>query len=225
LPAKALKERAPEAVTLLSGFLASVSLVLAARGLLEESVRLAFVCLALDVLDGFLARRLGAVSERGELLDRVFDRLYQVVVPALIYSLYVQPGLLSAAYATSIITIAYWRLARRAPERKYFSGLPLNVHMVVALSSAYSRAPAPAWLMLALAALSASPIKYYRRRATRSTDSTLAFALKFSAPLALAALPYGNGASAVFLCAELAALAYAALGWVPLALVRNQAQG
>lgn len=177
------------------------------------------VCLSVDALDGYLARRLGTTSERGELLDRVFDRLHQIVTPSVIYYTFLHDAL-ATMYAASIITISYWRLVRRVPSREYFAGLPLNVHTILMIASIYSGCPMDPAILLLLALLSASPLKYYRRRRTsRMRDGGSLWFARFAVPLAIASFPRPlETLGPLFLLLEFAALAYAALGWLPFAM-------
>lgn len=215
----------PNLVTVTMGLTASLSLAMSALGRDVLAVRLAFLALSLDVLDGYLARKLGAVTEKGALLDRLFDRLYQVVLPATLYVRLMQGDPLAIVYCVAFITLSYVRIVERPPSRRWFMGLPLNVHMIVVLSSfARGGRPIPPWLMLALLALSAVRIRYVKyslRGEMLEEASDVTYPVRLAVPLALALIPYEGPALLAFEVLFWAALAYAALGWVPAYLVRR----
>ena len=206
----------PEAVTVSTGLLASLALITAVLGMPEYSIRIIFLCLALDVVDGYLARKLGTASERGEFLDRLFDRLYQIVVPAVLYTKYIHPSPTAILYATLIITISYWRLSRRVPTRECFAGLPLHVHTILILASMFSGFPVPPQLMLILALLSLVPIKYYRRslKTPPTSNQGTLWPVRLAVPLLLSIAPYEK-LSLAFLTLEVLTLAYVVMGWIP----------
>lgn len=97
-----------------------------------------FLAAVLDFLDGWIARRLGAESELGKLLDSLADVVTFGVLPACIVfqllmaswsrepdALYVPMALAFPAFALALA--AAWRLARfsiQRPQQQRFSGLP-----------------------------------------------------------------------------------------------------
>ena len=214
---KELKHAIPETITVSMGFIASLAIVLASIGKYSVSLRLVFICLALDVLDGLLARALKSVSERGEFLDRLFDRLYQIVAPAIIYVQAADHSPPAMVYASIIISGSFWRLSRRVPTREYFAGLPLFTHTIIIVSSVISGYLIPPCIMIILAILSIIPIKYYRRRTRFShlENKGTFWIPRLIIPLILAALPYRGVFSKIFLIIEVAILAYVASGWIP----------
>ncbi len=206
----------PELITTLTGVVSSVSIMLVVKGEVELAIRLIFLCLALDTLDGLVARALNASSERGEFLDRLFDRLYQVMVPAIIYAQITDWNALSVAYSSLIITISFWRLARRVPSREYFAGLPLFVHTIVIISGFLSGFVPPPWVMILLCIASAIPVKYYRRRTvfSHTENKGTYWHFRLAIPLLLSIAPYEK-IGIIFLVIEVATLAYVLLGWIP----------
>ena len=206
----------PEMVTVSNGFIASLSLLLIVSGNIELGVRLIFLCMALDVIDGFLARYLNVASEKGEFLDRVFDRLYQVVAPSLLYCSISDWSLGSIVYASIMITTGFWRLARRVPNREYFAGLPLFTHTLLITSFYISGTLFPYYIMITLAVASIIPIKYYRRNPKYSpveNKGTYWF-IRLIIPLILSLSPF-NPLKPLFLVIEYTVLVYAVVGWIP----------
>ncbi len=211
------KRMVPEIITASMGFVASLAIVLASIGECMVSLRLIFLCLALDVLDGLFARALKAVSERGEFLDRLFDRLYQIVAPAIIYVQALKSSPEALMYASIIISGSFWRLSRRVPTREYFAGLPLFTHTILIVSSIISGYLIPPYIMIVLAILSIIPIKYYRRKTSFShlENKGTFWIPRLLIPLILLIIPYTGVFSKLFLAIELAILAYIAFGWIP----------
>ncbi|MEM0179598.1 MAG: CDP-alcohol phosphatidyltransferase family protein [Fervidicoccaceae archaeon] len=213
------KSQVPNTITVLNTFVASYALLLSFRGDNVLAIRLIFISLALDVLDGLLARKLNSMSEEGELLDRVTDRIYQIIVPSLIYVQSQSWSFLSQLYACLIITVSFWRLIRKVPSKDKFLGLPLFAHTFVIIAGYLSGFIPPPYLLLAMAALSALPISYFRRFGKgepRETKGT-AWQLRMGIPLILAFSPYGQ-LSLFFTVLEILVLLYAFAGWIPLSL-------
>lgn len=218
--------RPADIVTLAGGLAAGAAVALASAGALEASLRLLFASYALDVLDGWVARRTGGGTSRGQTLDRALDRVSQVVAPLAVYASWLSAQnaawtiiALFALYAGGLVAAAFWRLVYRpVPSLDYFSGLPMFVHAVVLLSSVLSGASVHPAVLLALLAASAAPIPYTRRLRGRGGPSPAPWP-RLAVMLLLAAAPYDNG-----LVAELASLvrvavlAYALAGWLPPAL-------
>ncbi len=206
----------PESITVVNGFLASLAVLLVASGKLELAIRIIFVSLALDVLDGLVARWLKATSEKGEFLDRLFDRIYQVVAPALLYSYIYNWDYSAVFYSSLIITIGFWRLSRRVPSRDYFAGLPMFVHTFIIISSYLGSVMVSPFIMMILAIASLVPVKYYRRsrRFSSKENKGTYWPLRIIIPSVMAILPYGQ-LDLLFKIALLIILAYAVIGWLP----------
>ncbi len=206
----------PGLVTVINGFVASLSLIFVAMGELQTGIRLIFLCMALDVLDGLIARLLEATSEKGEFLDRLYDRVYQIIVPALLYTRYMGWSWSSIAYSSLIVTVALWRLSRRVPGREYFAGLPLFIHTMVILSSFLSGISVRPEIMLILAVLSLLPLKYYRRSLKYSSSENRGtyWSLRLAVPLILAFVPY-KPLKPLFVLLLYSSLFYTFVGWLP----------
>jgi len=206
----------PNAVTVFNTFVSSLALLAAFKGSYELSIRLIFVCMSLDVLDGLLARKLNAMSDEGELLDRVTDRIYQVLIPSLIYVNASSWSLTSQAYAALIITISFWRLVRKVPSKDKFAGLPLFAHTLVIIFGYLGGCLLPGYAMIIMAVLSAVPVPYFRRLRTGGPSETRGtlWQLRISAPILLAFIPYAS-LSPLFRALLIIAAFYVAFGWVP----------
>ena len=218
--------RPADAVTLAGGLTAGAAVALASAGALEASLRLLFVSYALDVLDGWVARRTGGGTPEGRMLDRALDRVSQVVAPLAVYASWLAAQdaswttvALFAAYAGGLVAAAFWRLVYRpVPSLDYFSGLPLFVHAIVLLSSVLSKEPVHPALLLALLAASAAPVPYTRRLRGGGAPSPAPWS-RLAVMILLAAAPYGNELVAeLAYAARTAVLAYALAGWLPPAL-------
>ncbi|MGB9725749.1 MAG: CDP-alcohol phosphatidyltransferase family protein [Fervidicoccaceae archaeon] len=210
------KNQIPNMVTILNIFVASVSLISIFRGYFELSIRLIFLCLSLDVLDGLLARKLNAMSEEGELLDRVTDRIYQVIAPALLYASLSSWSLISEVYVSTSITVAFWRLIRKVPAKDRFIGLPLFSHTFIIIFGYLSEHLIPAWFMMIMVVLSTLPIPYFRKLGKggpTETRGTL-WQIRILIPLILSFSPY-QPLKLFFLLSEVLLLVYILFGWLP----------
>jgi len=206
----------PEIITVSTGLLATYSLYAILLGNVEVGVRLIFLCMALDVLDGLLARKLGVSSERGEFLDRLFDRYYQILVPSVLYVYTNNFSFEAILYSMFIITISYWRLARRVHTREYFAGLPLYTHTIIIISSTFSGIVVSPYIMILLAILSLIPVKYYRRKTSFShlENRGTFWQLRLVVPLVFVFLPYYK-ITYLFMIMEILIFLYIFLGWIP----------
>ncbi len=212
-----------DAATLLQGLFAGLSVPLGIAGYYDLAIRLLFVSYALDVLDGWLARKYGSTPE-GFFLDRAFDRLSQVIAPATLLLLWVnESGLLHgydlalfSAYFSGLVTVALWRLVKRGVRSlAYFSGLPMFAHAIAFLTSIISGKPPEPILLLALLIASTVPVPYFRRGIRQRTPSPAPW-LRLGVLLVLAIVPYDAGfvqdlARLLFW----ATVAYAIIGPVP----------
>ena len=177
------------------------------------------MALLLDILDGYFARLLKTSSEKGELLDRLFDRYYQVIVPAIMYAHYYGWSLSATFYASLIITISLWRLTRRVRARKYFAGAPLFLHTIAILTGFYAENPVPPEIMIVLAIMSLLPLKYYRRKASASEkiNKGTYFQARTLAVAILIIIPYSR-LDTVMTLIHYASITIGLLGWVYFAL-------
>lgn len=191
--------RPADAATLLQGVFAGLSIPLGIAGHYDAAIRLLFVSYALDVLDGWLARKYGS-SPEGFFLDRTFDRLSQVIAPVTLLLLWLNSLsmlsghnlILFSAYFSGIVTVALWRLVKRGVRSlAYFSGLPMFAHAIIALTSIISNEPPEPLLLLALLIASTLPIPYFRRGLHQRTPSPAPWPrLALLATFAL--VPYGH---------------------------------
>ncbi len=164
--------RRADAVTLIGGAFAGASLIAASLGDTCIAIKLLFFTFLMDVFDGWIARRYDSPDSRGQMLDRVLDRVSQILIPLIIfvsfYSKYFQKldMLLIYFYAIVIVPAIFYRLVYRSVSSlNYFPGTPLFVHSLVLLGSVmmgeYSRVIV---LLLVLSALgTAFKIPYVRR--------------------------------------------------------------
>lgn len=210
-----LARNLPDLVTVTTGITGTLALYFYFNRDIDNAVRMLVASLLLDVVDGYLARRIGTSGPRGELLDRLFDRYYQVIVPAIMYADSMEWELWPTLYAAMIITIALWRLTRRVHARKYFAGAPLFLHTLLIITSLYIKEPAPTPLMILLALMSLIPLKYYRR-SRRASDKdnrgTLAEA-RMAVLVLLMLIPYSKVVP-LLMAIHYVALTYGMTGWL-----------
>lgn len=206
----------PNLVTLIMGLVASVSILLLSLGHDVLAVRLVFLALALDVLDGYLARRLNATSDKGAILDRLFDRLYQVIVPVIIYLKITNGDYLAIIYGAVLITVSYWRIAEVKPSTAWFTGIPLNIHTLIIVSSFLSRTVIPPVIMLLLLVPTILPIKYVKRLGEpgQSGNKGTFWQIRLVVPLVLAFMPYDK-ITWFFALLMILAFIYVLTGWIP----------
>jgi phosphatidylserine synthase len=210
------KKSLPNLVTLTMGFVASIAILLIGLGQDLLAIRLVFLALSLDVLDGYLARKLNATSDKGALLDRLFDRLYQVIVPVTIYLKLTSGSILSIIYGAVLITVSYWRIAEVKPSSAWFTGLPLNIHTLVIISSYLSKLVIPPAVMLLLLVPTLLPINYAKRLGEpgQSTNKGTFWQIRLVVPLILVFMPYDEITWFFYLLLSLA-FAYVLVGWIP----------
>lgn len=203
---------------------------LAASGEPILALRLLLMAYAMDVLDGWVARRASGSSREGLLLDRAIDRFSQIVVPFTIYTISFHDAYrgvelaILLLYFSILSTVAFYRLVYRIVwSLEYFAGLPLFVHSVVMISSVIAGSPLPPQILLVLALASAAPIPYMRRLRTRRGEPSPAPLPRLILLAVLAVVPYNN--TIVQWIAHLllaASIAYAALGYIPPLLARKK---
>lgn len=100
------------AVSLLSLLLAWTAIGLAVVGSLRASVLCALGAFLLDMLDGFVARRLGVSSEFGRQLDSFIDVINYSLYAAVLSSFYIAPGILGWSVGFVIVATGILRLIR-----------------------------------------------------------------------------------------------------------------
>ena len=211
LPAKRI---IPDTITALTGIVGTFALYAFFHGERDLAVRLLILALLLDVLDGMVARGLGIADKQGELLDRLFDRYYQVIVPAIIYAHYNNWSYDATLYAGLVITISLWRVTRRVRARLYFVGAPLFLHTIAILTSLYAEKPAPTYVLIMLSIASLLPLKYYRRnpRYSEKENKGTHAAARIAILALMALLPYERLSLALGVVHYMA-IVYGLLGW------------
>jgi CDP-diacylglycerol--serine O-phosphatidyltransferase len=131
------------AVTLLS-LLAAWSAI---AFLLDSNVRLAIVfavvAFLLDIADGFLARKLGATSEFGRLLDSMVDAVNYSMLAALVAERVLLPGVLGFVVGFLILACGILRLVlftmngfEEEGNRLYYVGV-ITPHLTLAVALTY----------------------------------------------------------------------------------------
>ncbi len=176
--------------------LAAASMPLSITGYIELSLRLLFLSYLMDVLDGWVARRLGESSSEGYMLDRAIDRVSQIIAPLILYTSWITSNVVDPLYLTvlviysaAIISIAFYRLIyRRVTSLAYFHGLPMFFHAGILITSTLTSRIVEAPILFLGAALSILPVKYYRRSATGGPSP--AVAPRAALVLLLALIPY-----------------------------------
>jgi len=100
------------AISLASLACAWAAICLALVGALRLSVLAALAAFLLDLLDGFVARRLGQTSEFGRRLDSMVDVVNYSVYVAILSALYLAPGPLGWTIGFVVIATGVLRLSR-----------------------------------------------------------------------------------------------------------------
>jgi phosphatidylcholine synthase len=159
------------------------------------------VALAVDGVDGTLARRLRVAKVvpqiDGALLDNIVDYLNYVFVPAvLIYRAGVVPGDLALPSAAVICTVSAFQFVHReAKTTDSFRGFPSYWNVVAAYLILLEMPPAwaAAWIA-GLALLVFAPIRFiYPSRMRRLRKTTLVLTLLWVALLGVAVFRYPDG--------------------------------
>ena len=155
---------APSVITLSGLLFAFWSLTLANDGRYEAAAWAIFVSALLDIVDGGIARSLGAISPFGKQLDSLVDLVAAGVAPAfLVHQVYFEdwgaPGLVVAFAWVALVAI---RLARfntaSLVDGMYFVGVPCPiaatvVSQYVVFSNATWGTDGEAWVMATVIAL------------------------------------------------------------------------
>ena len=115
--------------------------------LLDSNVRLAIVfavvAFLLDIADGFLARKLGATSEFGRLLDSMVDAVNYSMLAALVAERLLLPGVLGFVVGFLILACGILRLVlftmngfEEEGNRLYYVGV-ITPHLTLAVALTY----------------------------------------------------------------------------------------
>ena len=115
--------------------------------LLDSNVRLAIVfavvAFLLDIADGFLARKLGATSEFGRLLDSMVDAVNYSMLAALVAERVLLPGVLGFVVGFLILACGILRLVlftmngfEEEGNRLYYVGV-ITPHLTLAVALTY----------------------------------------------------------------------------------------
>ncbi|MEB3789211.1 MAG: CDP-alcohol phosphatidyltransferase family protein [Desulfurococcales archaeon] len=214
--------RKADIVTLIGGSLTGLALVTGLTGEICLAVKLLLLAYFMDVIDGWVARKYDEPDERGQMLDRVLDRISQVVVPFILfiatYEKYLEGYSLGIMYIYASIMIPgiFYRLVYRARRSlDYFPGTPLFVHALILLGAVIygSYYSFYSFILLGAALGTALNIPYFRRR-TGSGPSP-AVAGRALGILLLVAIPCAStiwqGFGIVLLSIG---VLYAAVGWI-----------
>lgn len=124
-------------------------------GEVEVSLGLVLLAFVLDLFDGFVARRLGAVSVWGARFDTVVDVLIYVAYPAVLWG-QLWPGNGWLLFCVGVFVVAaLYRLVRftrsglvKTGSRVYYEGAPVFyslVLVVLALLASHASVPVPVW--------------------------------------------------------------------------------
>ena len=150
----------PHILTVLGLIISFESMYLAGIGDTQTSVRLFFLYLFFDCLDGAMARVIKVESEIGELLDRFADRIAQCVCPALLYSLFA--GGFFHSLVSSLLVVAGLIRLTMPKETEFFRGLPLFVPAICIEATVYLGWQLPWPLLLFIISLTLVPLPYPR---------------------------------------------------------------
>ncbi|MCE4618099.1 MAG: CDP-alcohol phosphatidyltransferase family protein [Desulfurococcales archaeon] len=176
--------------------LAGASIPIAIFGYIEPAIRILFIAYLMDILDGWIARRLGEASQQGFMLDRAIDRVSQVIAPLIIYLSWVPKEnaihlALLTVYSSIIITTAFYRLIYRGVRSlEYFSGLPMFFHAGILIMSSIIKYNINPLILVIGSILSLLPVRYFRRIPREGRTPSPAVSLRASIVLIMAIIPY-----------------------------------
>ena len=125
------------AISLLSLACAWVAIGLAVTGSLRASVLFALAAFILDMLDGFVARRLGTASEFGRQLDSMIDLVNYSLYSAVLAGFHLVPGPIGWVLGFVIVATGALRLIRfnidgfEDEDVKYYRGV-VTCHLSLA---------------------------------------------------------------------------------------------
>lgn len=141
----------PNALTATRIGLVPLLLLLAFLGLQAAFVGVLAISYATDFADGYLARRLGLVSEHGARLDSTADRLTYLALPACVLwlrpELYGAEGFAIAALSTAFVLPSLVGLIKFGRFTSYHAQLNRVAATVVALAVLCAFADGPSWLL------------------------------------------------------------------------------
>jgi CDP-diacylglycerol--serine O-phosphatidyltransferase len=125
-------------------------------GDIEVSLGLVLLAFVLDLFDGFVARRLGAVSVWGARFDTVVDVVIYVAYPAVLWG-QLGPGNGWLLFCVGVFVVAaLYRLVRftqrglvQEGSRVYYEGAPVFYSLALVtlvLLASHASVPIPAWV-------------------------------------------------------------------------------
>lgn len=133
-----MRSMIPNVITCLNLLLGFAAIVESGRGNIDTASALILLCVALDMLDGYVARRMNAVSHFGGELDSLADIVSFGAAPALILHarFFVDTGLLGLLISAAPLIAAGLRLARFNTNARSneFHGLPCPAAALLLLS-------------------------------------------------------------------------------------------
>ncbi len=191
--------RKSDIVSLIGAGLSSISIILAIHNYIYEAIRFLLFSYIADILDGWIARKLGESNKKGLMLDRALDRLSQVVAPIVIYASWLTTTennneylIYVTLYASVLIPFAYYRLIYRVvASLEYFYGLPLFFHAGLIITSILANQIIHPVVLFTSLMLTILPIKYFRRKRTSKQPSPLT-PLRLLLVLSIAIIPYSH---------------------------------
>ena len=171
----------------------------------------------MDVIDGWIARKRG-ITLRGQLIDRISDRVSQVVAPVLLYIIKYGFSKAFTLYASALLIASVWRLVK-APvaDLRAFPGLPLICHTAVIIASIIGGFKLPPLIMLVLIIPTLLPVPYPRGSINEATAPVKVMAL-----LTMMIIPYDiELLKTIMLIVIYGVVTYTCVGWLP-SIIRSQ---
>ena len=159
----------PNAISLLRLGSVPVFVWLFTTGRENLAVLLYAVAAVTDFLDGFIARRTGAVTELGKLLDPLADRIFILALALALVARDALPAWLAiAVIARDVLLLSLWPLVERRSVRRIpvnFAGKSATALLLVGLTalalSETTLDPGPALRLAGLACSVAGAILYW----------------------------------------------------------------
>jgi len=112
--------------------------------LIEGSLRWALVCLSLamfmDLVDGYVAEKLGQQTEFGQYVDTLVDFFICCIIPILLVYLFVGSHFVLLAALVFYVACGLWRLAyyNAREADNFFVGLPVPGAMLLVIMAVWS---------------------------------------------------------------------------------------